>query len=164
MTPDNEETIKGYHVEALKEKIIPFVPKTNNLKETPTVRHAILHQYINWAVGPQSTMNNRKGVIDLLSDTVYNAGITRSAMMHLTANAGGNTYLYIFDHRNRISPQGIDGSNHAEDAPFTLGFLVEFMLNNFGINFTNPADEFLKADIKLSQDMMGYLGRFTNYG
>ena len=162
--PDSEDPVKGYTAEALKDKIIPFVLKANKLKDTPTVRQAILHQYINWADGPMSTSSNRKGVINLLSDTVFNAEITRSAMMHLAASAQGKTYLYVFDHRSRISPQGIDGANHAEDAPFALGFPVEFLFNNFGINFTDPADEFTEADIKLSQAMMGYFGRFTKYG
>ena len=162
--PDGEDAVNGYTLEAFEDKIIPFVLKANKLKDTPTLRRAILHQYINWEVGPQNTNNNRKGAIDLLSDTVFNAGVTKSAMMHAMASSGGKTYLYVFDHRSRISPQDIDGANHAEDAPFALGFPVEFMVNNYGINFTDPADAFTEADIKLSQDMMGYWGRFAKHG
>ena len=162
--PDGASALNGYTRDAFEDKIIPFALELGKLKDTPTLRRAILHQYIQWWTTPTSYSNNKQSAIDLVSDTTFNAGVIKSAMMHNMAGSGGMTYMYVFDHRSRISPPGIDGANHAEDLPFALGFPVEFMINDYGINFTDPIDEFTPADIQLSQDMMSYWGRFTKHG
>ena len=152
---------QGYTQDAFMNKIIPFALEESHILDTPTLRASIANQYLDWA-DPSNQELIKFASIDLLSDTLFNAGVVKAAMMH--AGSNGETYLYVFDHRNQHSIPGIRGSNHAEELIFALGFPSDQLVYFYGLNIEDPADNFTQADIKLSVDMMEYWSNFVKSG
>ena len=158
-----QETLTGYTQDAFMNKIIPFALEESHITDTPTLRSSIANQYLDWTE-PSNHELIKFASLDLLSDTLFNAGVMKAAMMHASSASAGETYLYVFDHRSRLSIPGILGSNHAEEVIFALGFPSDQLVYFYGLNIEDPADNFTQADIKLSVDMMEYWSNFVKSG
>lgn len=163
LSDDRGNVVSKYTYEAFKNKIIPFVFQTTKVTDTPTLRDAVIHQYVDWT-NPSHNATIRQASVNLMSDLLFNEGIVKAALMHSGSQSGGATYLYIFDHRSRISIPDLNGANHAEEVIFALGFPLNQLIFFYGINFTDPASEFTPEDLKLSKDMMEYWSNFVKTG
>ena len=153
----------GYTQDTVKNIVIPFILEFAEVKDTPTLRDAIVNQYLDWG-DPDNSALIRLRTVDLVSDLLFNIDVIKSAKVHSSLNSDGDTYLYIFDHRSLISIPGLLGANHAEEIIFALGFPFDRLLFFYNINISDAADLFLQDDLRLSEDMMEYWANFVKTG
>ena len=159
------DVIAGYTLNNFKNIVIPLILSENRISYSPSpeLTEAIVELYL----GDIDTSNNvqiREQTIDFLSDTIFNAGVIKSAQVHANTKLKGNTYLFIFHHRSIISKPGREGSTHGEENIFALGFPMVKLEYIYDITFTDPATVFTQEDLQLSLDMMTYWGNYVKTG
>ena len=163
VAPGSSNPVEGYTQESFQNLVVPAVLQRSKITDTPAVREAVTNFYLN-EVDPINGTMLRLRAVDLASDTLFNAGVTKAAMVHANTKLKGNTFLYVFDHRSLISLPFVDGSAHIEETVFALGFPLAKLRYVYHIPVTEPADVFTEEDLQLSLDMMAYWGNFVKTG
>lgn len=152
-------SVSNYYTKPIFEDIIvPFALERVQMQFSGVLQEAIIHQYSDWS-DPENSETIFARTINLFSDIVFNAAITKTATSHSDSGEDGSLYFYLFDYPSPISDLDFPGAQHFDEVGYTLGFppwfAARYPARNLNISQT---------EIDLSKAIMKYWTNFAKTG
>ena len=158
-----EDISNGYSASFFETMGIDVVLKYANVASSPSIKAAIVHEYVDWS-DPADGQSMISRTVDMGSDVMMNAGVIQTIKAHSKTVGDSNRYFYVFDFKPKITFHHDDrypGANHGDEIVFVLGFpngLMSLLMNG---TLEDPATSMAQEYLILSKQLMTYWTNFA---